>query len=110
MAWLEWHLDRLLPFDRSDVVAVEQDVKGATSKLKDDSLSESDQLQRCRHRPPPFSRISQVCVWFEEGRSFPTAGDEALGVEHGRHDMPCQPVDHEERRRESEGHGRGEVV
>ena len=34
MPGLDRHLDRLLPFDRCDVVGVDQDVEGATSKLK----------------------------------------------------------------------------
>lgn len=33
MTWVNWHLDRLLPFDRCDVVAVEHDVEGTTPKL-----------------------------------------------------------------------------
>src|ERR1700730_7156444 len=63
------HLDRVVHFDRRDVLAVDHDVERATADLHADCPSR--QLERCRHFDSPFRRIyGLLALPPPDGQSF----------------------------------------
>src|ERR1019366_1890657 len=103
MTWLDWHLDRLLPFDRCDSLP-----SSKTWKVPRRSSKPNPSLTSCRvAATDPFLSPGLLAgvlrVVRSSGQSVPTTGDEEFPVEHGGHDTPCQPIDEEEGGGESQG-------
>src|ERR1700719_3710304 len=80
---LDWYLDRVVHFDRSDPLTVDHHIVRATTDLRSDCLMR--QLQRCRH-PLTSSGFRTMFVWvLGDERSVPSStpnGLEPLAVEH----------------------------
>ena len=100
MPGLDWHLDRLVPIDRSDVVAFEQDVERGTSELHTEAFSRQLTVAVT---VPLLSSPWLLSAALSMKASIPPTSHESFAVEHGRYDTPSEPVDEEEGRGESEG-------